>query len=149
MSLFLYFPLASALPAIFIMLASYAGCEHVLVIVFFIIAIGMHGFLTAGLNTNSMDLCPNYSGVLMSVANGAASITGILAPYTISLMTPNVNQILKSFRRREIYSIKLISTKKGLSIGMASCVLGYVCHSHFEDHNFYDLGLRRNTAVER
>lgn len=81
---------ASALPAVFIILASYAGCDHVLVIVFFIIAIGMHGFQTSGLNTNSMDLCPNYSGVLMSVANGAASITGILAPYTVGVMTPNV-----------------------------------------------------------
>lgn len=95
------------------MLASYAGCEHVLVIVFFIIAIGMHGFLTAGLNTNSMDLCPNYSGVLMSVANGAASITGILAPYMIGLMTPNVN---KEIFFRRYFFINSIFNFKGLPI---------------------------------
>lgn len=78
------------LPAIFIILASYAECQHVMVIVFFIISVGMHGFLTSGLNPNPMDLSPNYSGILLSVVNGAASITGILAPNMIGLMTPNV-----------------------------------------------------------
>lgn len=105
--LFVHFIAASVLPAIFIMLASYAECAHVLVVISFTIAIGMHGFMTAGLNTNSMDLCPNYSSALMSVANGAASLTGILAPYTVGLLTPNVSALtsifLLSFIRENVY----------------------------------------------
>ncbi|KAJ6644335.1 Sialin [Pseudolycoriella hygida] len=81
--------LASVFPGTFIILASYAGCEHVLVVVFFTTAITMHGFLAAGLSANSMDLSPNYSGVLISIANGAASMAGIFAPYVIGVMTPN------------------------------------------------------------
>lgn len=73
------------------MSASYAGCNHTLVVVSFIISIGMRAFLTAGLFINPMDLSPNYSGALMSLVNGAGSITGIIAPYTVGLLTPNVS----------------------------------------------------------
>lgn len=79
------------LPGTFLMLASYAECEHTLVIVFLTISIAAHGAAPSGLYTNSMDLCPNYSGVLMSVINGAATITGTVTPYVIGLMTPNVS----------------------------------------------------------
>lgn len=61
-----------------------------LVVIFFVISIGMRAFLTAGLYINPLDLSPNYSGTLMSLVNGAGAITGIIAPYTVGLLTPNV-----------------------------------------------------------
>lgn len=83
--------LSSILPATFILLATYAGCEHALVIIFFTMSIGMHGFLTSGTSPNAMDLSPNYAGALMSVVNGISSLTGVAAPYVVGLMTPNVS----------------------------------------------------------
>lgn len=61
-----------------------------LVVIFFIVSIGMRAFLTAGLYINPMDLSSNYSGTIMSLANGAGALTGIMAPYTVGLLTPNV-----------------------------------------------------------
>lgn len=81
----------SFFPGLFTILASYAGCNHLLIIIFFIISIGMRGFKTVGLNLTPMDLSPNFAGTLMSLANGAGAINGILAPYTVGLLTPNVN----------------------------------------------------------
>lgn len=81
---------ASVLPGTFIIGASYAECDHALVIIFFIISIGMHAFATSGLYINPMDLSPNYAATLMNLANGAGSITGILAPYSVGLLTPHI-----------------------------------------------------------
>lgn len=78
--------------------ASYAGCDHLLVIVFFIISVGARGFLTAGLYVNPMDLSPNYAAAIMSLANGIGALTGILAPYIVGVLTTNVsNSYLCSF----------------------------------------------------
>lgn len=99
---------ASVLPAFFIISASYAECNHLLVVIFFISSIGMHAFLTSGLSINPMDLSPNYAGTLMSLANGAGAITGIIAPYSVGLLTPNVrNYILwpKDIASRHLESV--------------------------------------------
>lgn len=73
--------------------ASYAGCDEMLVITFFIISVGARGFLTAGLYVNPMDLSPNYAGALMSLANGTGALTGVLAPYIVGVLTPHVRLI--------------------------------------------------------
>jgi len=36
-----------------------------------------------------MDFAPKYAGTLMGVANGLASCTGFLAPFTVAKLTPN------------------------------------------------------------
>lgn len=83
--------------------ASYAGCDHLLVIFFFIISVGARGFLTAGLYVNPMDLSPNYAAAIMSVANGIGAFTGILAPYIVGLLTPNVGAIFLFFLTDIVY----------------------------------------------
>lgn len=76
------------------MLASYAGCNHIQVAIFIILSVGMRAFLTSSLYINPMDLSSNYSGTLMSIVNGAGSIAGIIAPYSVGLLTPNVSDAL-------------------------------------------------------
>lgn len=85
---------ASILPAIFILAATYAGCEHTLVVIYFTLSIAMHAFIPSGLFTIPMDLSPNYSGTIMSAGNAAGAVTGFLAPYTVGLLTPNVSRHL-------------------------------------------------------
>lgn len=78
-------------PAIFIVAASYAGCEKALVVTLFTIAMGIMGTFYPGMKVNPLDLSPNYAGSIMAITNGIGAITGILAPYVVGLMTPNVS----------------------------------------------------------
>lgn len=84
---------ASVIPAVFLLCASYAGCDEMLVVTFFIISVGARGFLAAGLYVNPMDLSPNYAGALISLANGIGALTGVLAPYIVGVLTPHVRFI--------------------------------------------------------
>lgn len=81
--------IAAVGPAIFIVGASYAGCNRVVVILLFTIAMGIMGTFYPGMKVNSLDLSPNYAGSLMAVTNGIGAITGIIAPYVVGVMTPN------------------------------------------------------------
>ncbi|KAH8285792.1 hypothetical protein KR018_006819, partial [Drosophila ironensis] len=80
-------------PALFIVLASYAGCHRLLVVAFFTIAMGLMGTYYAGMKLTPLDLSPNYAGTLMAITNGIGSIAGILAPYMVGVMTPNANMM--------------------------------------------------------
>lgn len=70
--------LASVGPAIFIVAASYAGCNRTVVIVLFTVAMGTMGAFYPGMKVNPLDLSPNYAGTLMAVTNGIGAITGII-----------------------------------------------------------------------
>lgn len=88
---------ASILPAIFLLAASYAECNHALAVVLFTLSIGFDGFIASGVHVNPMDLSPNYSGTVMSVGNTIAACSGVFAPYTVGLLTPNVSGIFMDF----------------------------------------------------
>lgn len=76
--------------AVFIMGASYAGCNKTIVILFFTITVTSQNLATPGSYVNPMDLSPNYIGPLSAIVNGVSAFSGILSPYVIGLMTPNV-----------------------------------------------------------
>ncbi|XP_037805952.1 LOW QUALITY PROTEIN: putative inorganic phosphate cotransporter [Lucilia sericata] len=76
-------------PALFAILASYAGCNEWEVIIYFCLCLGTMGFYYAGVRLTPNDLSPNYAGTLMAITNGFGSFAGILAPYSVGLMTPN------------------------------------------------------------
>lgn len=88
--MFLYLA-ASVLPAIFVIAASYAECDHLLVVIFFTLSIGFDGLASSGVHVNPMDLSPNYSGSVLSFGNTIAACSGVFAPYTVGLLTPNVS----------------------------------------------------------
>lgn len=77
-------------PGIFIVAASYAGCDRALVVALFTIAMGIMGTFYPGMKVNSLDLSPNYAGTLMALTNGIGAITGILTPIIVGYMTPDV-----------------------------------------------------------
>lgn len=91
--LFLFYFLmltAAVIPAIMIVLASYAGCNRLLVVAWFTLAMGFMGTFYPGMKVNPLDLSPNYAGSLMAVTNGIGALTGVAAPTFVGFMTPNV-----------------------------------------------------------
>lgn len=49
------------------------------------------GTFYPGMKVNPLDLSPNYAGSLMAITNGIGAITGIIVPYVVGVMTPNVS----------------------------------------------------------
>lgn len=82
---------ASIFTGIFIVAASYAECDKMWVVVHFAISVAFQG--VPGVAVNSLDLSPNYAGVLMGIGNTVSSITGILVPYIVGVATPNVSKL--------------------------------------------------------
>lgn len=95
--------LAGIFPAIFIVAASYGGCDRVFVVISFTLAMGFMGNFYPGLKVNSLDLSPNYAGTLMAITNGAGALSGIAAPSFVGFMAPNV--ILEKIHLTSHYSI--------------------------------------------
>lgn len=81
---------AGIFPAIFVVAASYAECNRVLVVVFFVLSMGFLGNYYPGMRVNALDLSPNYAGSIIAVTNGFGSVTGIVAPVFVGLMIPDV-----------------------------------------------------------
>lgn len=55
--------IASTGPAIFIVLAPYAGCNRTLVVILFTVGMGLMGCSTFSLIINSLDIGPNFAGI--------------------------------------------------------------------------------------
>lgn len=51
--------------------------------------VAISGTVYCGYMVNLMDFAPKYAGTLMGVANGLASCTGFLAPFSVAKLTPN------------------------------------------------------------
>lgn len=83
---------ASTVNGLFIIAASYAGCNALLVGLFFTIAAGVHGLPAASVVINPIDLSPNYAGTIVGLSNGISSAAGIVVPSIIGLLTPNVSE---------------------------------------------------------
>ncbi|XP_066254786.1 putative inorganic phosphate cotransporter isoform X2 [Euwallacea similis] len=84
--------LASMGPAIFIVIASYVGCNRMLTVGMFTIAMGFMGTFYCGMKVNALDLSPNYAGTIMAIVNGIGGLTGIIVPYLVGVLTENHSQ---------------------------------------------------------
>ncbi|KAG5676613.1 hypothetical protein PVAND_006433 [Polypedilum vanderplanki] len=87
----LYTTIASVGPACFMVAASYAGCNRILVVILFTIAMATMGGFYPGMKVNALDLSPNYAGTLMAVTNGIGALTGILGPFLVGVLTPDAS----------------------------------------------------------
>ncbi|XP_075148898.1 putative inorganic phosphate cotransporter [Haematobia irritans] len=76
-------------PAIFMVAASYAGCNRLAVVVLFTLCLGFMGTYYAGMKLGPLDMSPNYAGTLMAITNGIGAMTGVITPYLVGVMTPN------------------------------------------------------------
>lgn len=81
---------ACAINAVFLLAASYAGCNAELVALFFAISVGGMGLQSSSTMVNAMDLSPNFAASIMAIVNGIGSLAGIAVPWVIGLLTPNV-----------------------------------------------------------
>lgn len=82
---------ASIGPGICIIGASYAGEDEVLVVALFTIAMGLMGAFYPGMKVNALDLSCNFAGTLMAIVNGIGALSGIITPYLVGILTPNVS----------------------------------------------------------
>jgi ACS family sodium-dependent inorganic phosphate cotransporter len=87
------FIIASVGPGAGIIAASYAGCDRTDVVVLFTVATGSMGTFYPGMKVNALDLSPNYAGTLMALVNGIGAFTGIVTPYLVGVLTPDVSAI--------------------------------------------------------
>ncbi|XP_058801040.1 putative inorganic phosphate cotransporter [Phymastichus coffea] len=76
-------------PAIFLLLASYAGQDKTMVVIMFIIGVALIGCSYPSLMMNPLDLSPKYAGSIMSIGTGIGSIVGIITPYLVGVLVPN------------------------------------------------------------
>jgi MFS transporter, ACS family, solute carrier family 17 (sodium-dependent inorganic phosphate cotransporter), other len=83
---------ASVFPACGLIIASYIGCDKTAVIAVFTTFVGLMGTFYPGMKVNALDLSPNYAGTLMAIVNGIGSITGIITPYLVGVITKNVSK---------------------------------------------------------
>ncbi|XP_014203400.1 putative inorganic phosphate cotransporter [Copidosoma floridanum] len=88
--------ISTIVPAFLIIGASYAGCHRTTVVVLFTLGVMFMGSSLPGIKVNSLDLSPNYAGTLMALTNGIASLTGMLTPYLVGVLTPR--QTLSEWR---------------------------------------------------
>jgi len=73
--------------AIFIVAISYIGCNRGLVVTFLCIAVAIGQINSAGYNVNHIDLAPQYAGVLYGLTNSIATVSGIVGPYVVGVLT--------------------------------------------------------------
>lgn len=88
---YLFMLLAATGPALGILGATYSGCDRVLVVTFFTGGMGLMGAFVPSLKVNCLDLSPNYAGTLMALVGGVGAVSGIITPYLVGLLTPNVS----------------------------------------------------------
>lgn len=82
-------------PALGILGATYSGCDRTLVVTFFTGGMGLMGAFVPSLKVNCLDLSPNYAGTLMALVGGVGAVSGIITPYLVGLLTPNVSTVFR------------------------------------------------------
>ena len=86
-SLFDLTALGSVLPAIFLVITGYVGCDHVLAVTFLTLSVGCCGFALSGYNVNHLDIAPRFAGILMGITNMAATVPGFVSPVLVGQLT--------------------------------------------------------------
>lgn len=79
-----------------LVVATYVGCDKLMVALVMVIAMAMLGISIPSIVINSLDLSPNYAGMLMGLANGIATVPGIISPYLTGIIT--THQTLEEWR---------------------------------------------------
>jgi len=58
------------------------------------LAIGFSGFQYPGCMVNHVDIAPPFAGILFGISNTAATVPGVISPYTVGLLTTNVRMLI-------------------------------------------------------
>jgi len=81
------------LPALFLVLAGYSGCDSTLTIMLLCLAVGINGCHYAGFMCVHIDMASNYAGTLLGITNGAANIMGFVAPTVTGYIVDGNNDV--------------------------------------------------------
>ncbi|XP_070490732.1 putative inorganic phosphate cotransporter [Chironomus tepperi] len=85
----LFTSIAFTIPGIFLIIASFSGCNRIMAVIMFTIAMGFMSAFYSGIKANNLDLSPNFAGAIMALTNGWGAVIGIITPYMIGVLTPN------------------------------------------------------------
>lgn len=130
-----FFNADSVFSSVCIIAAAYAGCNKLWVNIWFTLAFGFIGNYYPSLRVNILDLSPNYSGSIMAVINGIASLSGVAAPTIVGMMIPDVSEGKPFNSRFTVVTDQLILIINWSMITvlfsvnawtMETCVLGFV-----------------------
>ncbi|XP_068151544.1 putative inorganic phosphate cotransporter isoform X2 [Drosophila tropicalis] len=81
--------LSALLPGLFLVIASYAGCNKTAVVTLFTISMLFMGPYYAGQKLTPMDMSPSYAGTIMALTNGGGAIAGLASSPIVGALTPN------------------------------------------------------------
>lgn len=90
-------------------------------------------------------MAPNYAGVVLAIANGLGSFTGVVGPYIVGVITPHVS-FLKTMKKINTYNRSYFSV---IFDGMAHRILVDVRHFYFHIASVPGVRIRRSTGMER
>ena len=78
-------------PGSFLIGTGFMECHQQMgAVVMLTIAVGLCGFHFSGYFINHGDIAPPFAGTMFGITNTAATVPGILAPFVVSALTPNV-----------------------------------------------------------
>lgn len=77
-----------------IIAASYSGCDKFWAVTNFTIGMGLMGTFVPSLKVNALDLSPNFAGTLMAIVGTIGCMSGVIAPYIVGIMVPNVSALI-------------------------------------------------------
>jgi len=74
----LFTTLSFTVPGVFLVIASFSGCDRMQAVLMFTVAMGFMGAYYSGMKANNLDLSPNFAGAIMAISNGIGAIVGII-----------------------------------------------------------------------
>ena len=78
---------------------SFMNCsQSIWVVILLTISVGLIGLNFGSVLSNGADIAPPHAGIIVAIANTAATITGIITPYIAASLTTNVSQILSLYK---------------------------------------------------
>lgn len=103
--------------ALFLIGVAFAKTESTSLICL-IIAVGSSGFAISGFNVNHLDIAPRYASLLMGLSNGVGTLSGMICPIIVQMMTKN------HVRCKNVFVIRVgcpFIMFQGHTVGMDAC----------------------------
>ncbi|KAF2903417.1 hypothetical protein ILUMI_02770 [Ignelater luminosus] len=85
----LYGIISSLGPCLCSVLATYMGCNQVLVITWLWIGMILMGPWFPGPKVNNLDITLHFTGIVMALSNGTGVLSGIITPYLVAVIAPD------------------------------------------------------------
>lgn len=134
-------------PGIFLVAASYAECDEIQVVIYFVLVYAFDEINIAGTWPNVLDIAPNYVGPITGFSNTFQIVSSIIVHYIIGVLTHNVSGYYSQIIRTLL--IESFKFYLGISIRMAVRLLVDIWFRHCENNHFYTFWFGKDSAMER